>query len=174
MQQQARQGVDGQHPAGRGGAEFLERRWRRTSRVPASERSPDVAAFVEAYQLMQQAYAMLPIDQDGQPALPDTPAAQQQMLSAMVRVVRADSLCPLNATTLVTSVKPLGAYYGRLFSLARAAQPVAGRRARSSRSSDRAKLAAALMCWLTAGWMLPANAGAFTQAAASEQLQGML
>jgi hypothetical protein len=85
MPQQASQksGAAGsQRQHGNPGAEFLERRYQQAARVPASERSPDVAAFVEAYQLLQQALAMLPIDHNRRPTLPDTPASRQNVLSA--------------------------------------------------------------------------------------------
>jgi hypothetical protein len=54
------------------GAQFLERRLARATAVPPAERSPEVAAFVEAMQLLRKARELLPLTANGKAALPDT------------------------------------------------------------------------------------------------------
>jgi hypothetical protein len=66
------QAAEQMQPESRPGATVLEQRYQPVS---ASERSADVTAFVEAYQPMQQAQVLLPIDPNGEPTLPDTPAS---------------------------------------------------------------------------------------------------
>ena len=61
------------------GAEFLERRLARATAVPPAERSPDVAAFVESAQLLREARELLPLNADGEAALPDTPETRRKV-----------------------------------------------------------------------------------------------
>jgi hypothetical protein len=61
------------------GAEFLERRLARATAVPPAERSPEVAAFVKSMQLLCEARELLPLTEDGRPALPDTPATGRKV-----------------------------------------------------------------------------------------------
>jgi hypothetical protein len=61
------------------GAEFLERRLARATTVPRAERNPEVAAFVEAMQLLREARELLPLNADGSPALPNTPATRRKV-----------------------------------------------------------------------------------------------
>jgi hypothetical protein len=61
------------------GAEFLERRLARATAVPPTERSPEVAAFVEAMQLLRDARELLPLTSDGEAALPSGPATLRQV-----------------------------------------------------------------------------------------------
>jgi hypothetical protein len=66
------------------GAEFLERRLARATAVPPAARSPEVAAFVEAMQLLREACELLPLNADGSPALPNTPANQRKVGGRLV------------------------------------------------------------------------------------------
>ena len=61
------------------GAEFLERRLARATAVPRAQRSPEVAAFVEAMQLLREVAELLPLTEDGRPVLPHTPATRRQV-----------------------------------------------------------------------------------------------
>lgn len=65
------------------GVEFLDERLRRATAVPASDRSPDVAAFVESHQLLAK------------PALaPSSAADRAQVLAALLRVAGVAYACP--------------------------------------------------------------------------------
>jgi hypothetical protein len=158
----------------RPGAEFLERRWRRAAQVPASERSPDVAAFVEAYQLLQEAHAMLPIDRNERATLPETPAAQQQVLSALVRMARSDCLSPMTLDTLAASIMPAVAYSSIVVRWAapEAAQTAAAGDGSGSRCGDTALLADVLSGWLFVGFMLGQNMPILQPADVVEAVRG--
>jgi hypothetical protein len=148
QQQQAGQKWQHQQLLVKPGAEFLERRWRRAAQVPASESSPDVAAFVAAYQLLQKAHALLPVDDKGRPTLADTPVTQPQVLSAVLQLACAEFLSPLDSNTLLASNFPEVAYCGRLKAWAK---PPTGAARRARTSGDVTLLAEALACWLAAG-----------------------
>ena len=84
------------------GEEFLLARLRRAQAIPAAQRTPEVAAFVEVMQLDEEACALLPLVQapgadDGgaappQPALPASEATAQRVLLAILRFFRMQYL----------------------------------------------------------------------------------
>ena len=70
--------------------------------VPPAQRSPEVAAFIEAMQLDEEACALLPLvwvfvaaadKVDLQPALPATEATAHRVLLAIVKLVRMTYVC---------------------------------------------------------------------------------
>lgn len=62
-------------------------RQQRAASVPASQRSPEVVGLLEASRLADQIDALLPLGADGGgAALPDSPAARESALRAMLKV----------------------------------------------------------------------------------------
>ena len=77
------------------GEEFLLARLQRAQAMPPAQRSPEVAAFVEAMQLNEEACALLPLERAPgtdelrlRPALPATEATTHRVLLAALRLVR--------------------------------------------------------------------------------------
>jgi hypothetical protein len=72
------------------GALFLERRLRRASAVPVSERGTEVSSFLEAAQLLREVCTQLPLTAGGKPALPlGDLATQRRLWAAMFCAARA-------------------------------------------------------------------------------------
>lgn len=57
----------------------------RAAALPPSDRSPEVSAQLGAAQLADQIDGLLPLGADGAAALPDSPAARQRALRAMLK-----------------------------------------------------------------------------------------
>ena len=89
-----------QHPstfAHHPGRDFLLARLHRAQAVPPAQRTPEVAAFVEAMQLDEEACALLPLmvdaDDRPQPALPADEATAQRVLLASLKIGRMIYVC---------------------------------------------------------------------------------
>ena len=82
------------------GAEFLERRLARATAVPPAERTPEVAAFVEAMRLLREARDLLPLTDGGEAALPDTLETRRkvcELTSAWLRLRHSQPAVPCQA-----------------------------------------------------------------------------
>ena len=82
------------------GHEFLLVRLQRAQAVPPAQRTPEVAAFIEAMQLDEEACALLPLvrapgatDVPLQPALPADEATAQRVLLAALKFFRIAYAC---------------------------------------------------------------------------------
>lgn len=92
------------------GAEFLQRRLARAQCIPADQRSPEVAAFVESEAALAEARSLLPLDGSGAAALPLVAATKQRLNLAMLLTARAHYLSPREPATQEDTFKHLGAY----------------------------------------------------------------
>jgi hypothetical protein len=97
----------------RPGAEFIENSLRRARAVPPAKRQPEVTAVLEAELLQREAAELLPLDSHGDPSLPDEPATQRQFLLAMLKLARANYLCPARPVCAVPLHLHFNAYMGR-------------------------------------------------------------
>ena len=80
------------------GEEFLQIRLQRAQAVPPAQRTPEVAAFVEAMQLDEEACTLLPLVMvpgatTASPVLPATEATAQRVLLAVIKLYRMDYIC---------------------------------------------------------------------------------
>ena len=92
------------------GAAFLQRRVRRAAALLPAERPPEVSAFLDSLQLLQEVQQALPCTHHGQPELPHSPVAQRRVALASMKAARACYLCPSPPPTLIEAGALLNAY----------------------------------------------------------------
>lgn len=80
----------------------------RAAALPASHRSPEAAAMLEAARLAEQIHALLPVGADGGAALPDSPAVRQRALRAMLKAsCRSGRLLSCAVVSLAVSARQI-------------------------------------------------------------------
>jgi hypothetical protein len=92
------------------GAAFLQRRVRRAAALPHAERPPEVSAFLDSLQLLQEVQQALPCTHHGRPELPHSPMAQRCVVLAFMKAARACYLCPSPPPTLIEAATHMNAY----------------------------------------------------------------